>query len=646
MTILSDIADNGYVSGKQFWLNLDPEPIYGVLHAPRLEDRTGTAVLMLPPFGWDNDCSYRARRDWATALAEAGVTVARIDFPGTEDSAGSPHGVNRLPSWLDAATATVRWLRQTSGCERLIGIGIGLGGLIAHQAVAAGAEIDELILWGVRASGRATVREMLVYAAVVAGEFGEDQDARDSSGALGVGGHPLSNETVSALKAVKLAAAPLPTGRIGRALLIGRDAHGIDETLRQHLTDSGVAVTTVESNGDYLSLMAPPELGMRPRATISASVDWVLEGAHPGASPVEPQPVSDVATTTDTVEFPYDGVSIRERFSQLQTPYGRLVGIISEPVGVEPASCCLVVVNTGSLRHTGPNRLFTEIARRAAAAGIPAARFDLPGLGDSDGVTVRTFERQEKHDAESQAALRMIYDHLQGLGVSNRFVPVGLCLGGYLAVHGALEDQRAVAAIGINVGTLRWNDLLRKTLVRGAVVYGGLDAIASGDTQAPRELEAVAAGAGGWFTRSRRAIVRGLVHRHYLIDAAARRRFAQVDMLWRLAHRAEVAALLAEIHRFGSADARVVLLLGEEEGLVRLLSLHKLAAALHRYPKIKLERLPMRDHLVRPLWAHELVFDHVSLALEEARATVERLGAEAEPAVPVSGDPASLPTAG
>jgi pimeloyl-ACP methyl ester carboxylesterase len=640
MTMLSDIADNGYVSGKQFWLNLDPEPIYGVLHAPRLEDRTGTAVLMLPPFGWDNDCSYRARRDWATALAEAGVTVARIDFPGTEDSAGSPRGVNRLPSWLDAATATVRWLRQTSGCERLVGIGIGLGGLIAHQAVAAGAEIDELILWGVRASGRATVREMLIYAAVVAGEFGEDQDARDSSGALGVGGHPLSNETVSALKEVKLAAAPLPTGRIRRALLIGRDAHGIDETLRQHLTDSGVAVTTVESNGDYLSLMAPPELGMRPRATISASVDWVLEGTRPGASPVEPQPVSDVATATDTVEFPYDGVGIRERFSQLETPYGRLVGIISEPVGVEPASCCLVVVNTGSLRHTGPNRLFTEIARRAAASGIPAARFDLPGLGDSDGVTVRTFERQEKHDAESQTALRMIYDHLQGLGVSNRFVPVGLCLGGYLAVHGALEDPRVVTAIGINVGTLRWNDLLRKTLVRGAVVYGGLDAIASGDTQGPREPEAVAAGAGDWFARSRRAIV----HRHYLIDAAARRRLARVDMLWRLAHRAEVATLLAEIHRFGSADARVVLMLGEEEGLVRLLSLHKLAAALHHYPNIKLDRLPMRDHLVRPLWGHELVFDHVSLALEEARTTAERLEAEPEPAVPVSGDPASLPT--
>ncbi|MDX6716033.1 MAG: hypothetical protein QOH30_2591, partial [Baekduia sp.] len=38
------------------------------------------AVLLVPPFGWEEICSYRPRRIWAHHLAERGAAVARLDL--------------------------------------------------------------------------------------------------------------------------------------------------------------------------------------------------------------------------------------------------------------------------------------------------------------------------------------------------------------------------------------------------------------------------------------------------------------------------------------------------------------------------------------------------------------------------------------
>ncbi len=566
------------------------------------------AALILPTFGWDNDCSYRQRRDWATALARAGVTTGRIDFPGTEDSVGSPLDSGRMHSWLDATGCAVSWVRRLSGCERLVVVGIGLGGLIAYQAAAEHAAIDDLILWGVRASGRAYMRELRAYAAVVAGEIG-DTDMVRADGAIGIGGHAMSRETVDELNAIDLSEIELPQARLRRVLLVGRDAHGVDETLRRHLEESGVAVTVREAD-DYHCLMTTPELALTPTQTISASTAWLLDVASSELGHIGHTPTGESPAVPDSVEFEYDGVPIRERIVELSTPAGRLVGIISEPVDGAQAPYCLVTLNTAALRRTGPNRIFVEIARRAAAIGVPTARFDLPGFGDSDGKATRTIERTTESDAGSLAALRAVYDHLQEQGIADRFVTTGICIGGYLATRAVLADTRVIGSITVNVSAFKWGRLQREQQRRWARWLIGQDVVVNDQVRLrlPSPI---------------RATVDRLIHIRYLIEYGARRRLAGFDVLWRMSYRREIAKIAEALEELGDTDAQMFLMFTQGEEILRFLAQPRVAATLQRRRNLDVTMLPSGDHMLRPLWLQELLFGRVCLLLQELRLTVE-----------------------
>ncbi|HTW13060.1 MAG TPA: alpha/beta fold hydrolase [Solirubrobacteraceae bacterium] len=569
------------------------------MHTSCSGEQTSVAVLMLPPFGWENDCSYRSQRDWATALAQAGVMVARLDLPGTENSVGGPLDANRAQSWTDAAGATAQWLRERSGCTRLVAIGIGLGGLIAYQVAAQGGAIDDLVLWGVRATGRSYLRELRAYAAVVAGQVGDAENAETSDGAIAIGGHVLSHETADAVSAIKLTSLQLPQAERRRVLLVGRDAHGVDEKLRAHIEASGAALTVMDAT-DYHCLMAPPEASLTPTQTIQASIGWVKQGAEaverPSASPTPPASLRML----DRVEFEHRGATVRERISELETPLGRLVGIISEPTTGEVAPYCLVVVNAGALRHTGPHRMFVEITRLAAASGVPAARFDLPGIGDSDGPAVKLFERTVDHDTAELATLAAIYDHLEQLGVAHRFVGGGLCLGAYLPLRAVLEDNRMVGAISVNTPTLRWSERQRKQLIRWIAATIGTEAVETGRVVRPGPRDSL--------TRLR-----------YKVDLRARQRLAENEFLWRIDHRSGIAEASRTVDQLGRSGARVHLLFSENELVLRMLDQRRLTAKLQRFPNINLHRLPNRDHTLRPLWIQEMVFDHFARALQELK---------------------------
>jgi len=596
-------AEGGGVTGTPFWLDLKPEPIFGVLHTPSSTGRVPIGALILPTFGWDNDCSYRARRDWATALAESGVPTVRIDFPGTENSVGSPIGPDRVQSWIDAVLSTAQWLRQRSQCDRLVVIGIGLGGLIAHQAVAAGAVIDDLVLWGVPAKGRSYVRELRAYGAVVGGQFAEPPAATDNAGVIEIGGYPMSEQTAEALSGINLTEGPLPQAQLRRVLLIGRDAHGVDEKLRVSLSESGATVSVLDSD-DYRSLVAPPEYGMRPTKTISDSVQWLLHPYRGSRDRIQHADVSEVPEAVDSVLFDCDGANIGERLCSVDTPGGRVEGIISEPANRAHASHCLVAINAGALRHTGPNRMVVELTRRAAASGVPAVRFDLPGLGDSDGKASNVFEYGPENDVASLVVVRRVCDHLQRLGVADRFVTTGVSLGGNLAVRATLQDERVIGAIGINAPALGFTDRPISLARSRAVMYAGLDAMAAGRSgqRLPRPLRGIA---------NRASLARQTV------DVRLRARLAPIDFLWRLSHRADVGELSRGLEELGDAGARILLLLGTTEWMVRLVAQPKLAETLGRSPNIKIEQLACSDHLLRPLWVQKKIIDRVIRASQE-----------------------------
>src|SRR5207248_2953066 len=143
------------------YLNVDGAgAILTLLHRPRAERARAKAVMFCPPFGWEELCSYRRRRDWAQTLAGDCYPTLTADLPGTGDSAGSPFDADRLRAWRDAICASAEWLRATTGARAVTGVGIGLGGLLLCDALGAGADIDELVLWAAPGRGASFVREL------------------------------------------------------------------------------------------------------------------------------------------------------------------------------------------------------------------------------------------------------------------------------------------------------------------------------------------------------------------------------------------------------------------------------------------------------------------------------------------------------
>jgi hypothetical protein len=52
------------------------------------EKRARLGVVIVPPFGWEDVCSYRPLRFMARTFAGRGIPTLRYDLPGTGDSSG------------------------------------------------------------------------------------------------------------------------------------------------------------------------------------------------------------------------------------------------------------------------------------------------------------------------------------------------------------------------------------------------------------------------------------------------------------------------------------------------------------------------------------------------------------------------------
>jgi hypothetical protein len=120
-----------------------------------------------------------------------------------------------------------------------------------------------------------------------------------------------------------------------------------------------------------------------------------------------------------------------------------LVGVISDPPDGEAAlgRPAVVLLNAGLLHRVGPNRLYVKLARRLAASGSVAARFDLSGVGDSPASGERS-GFSERAVAETRACM----DLLAATRGVRDFIVGGVCSGADNALQVAREDVRVVGA--------------------------------------------------------------------------------------------------------------------------------------------------------------------------------------------------------
>jgi alpha-beta hydrolase superfamily lysophospholipase len=416
---------------------------------------------MCPPFGWEDMCSYRSQREWATALAAEGFATLRIDLPGSGDSSGGPRDPERVRAWTEAIAASARWLSSATGAERIVAIGIGLGGTLACHAVSQGAPIDDLVLWGAAARGRSHVRELRAFSRM---ESTHQQDAPDDD-SLAVAGYVLSGETQRELDELDLSGLDCPRLSSARVLMLDRDGRVVDPRLQAALESCGAEVTLGNGDGYGAMMMAELPHALSAQAVFAAVSAWLsapsATGAETSKAASNETPLDGTPTAAgpepavyDSVEISLpDGTRVRESPIAMTHPLGDPIGILTEPVG-PAADLCAVWLNAGPQRRIGPNRMWVEAARRWAAQGVPTFRVDLAGIGDAEGDSGALVEIASYYTPAYLEQVRLVLDTLQARGLPARFLLGGLCAGGYWALHIAQEDARVCAVAVLNPGYL------------------------------------------------------------------------------------------------------------------------------------------------------------------------------------------------
>jgi alpha-beta hydrolase superfamily lysophospholipase len=584
-------------------LGLEPDPVRVFLHRPRSAKRERVAVLFCPPFGWEEVCSYRALRTWADVLADAGWPAARLELPATGDSGGSPTDGDRLAAWTDAISRTAAWLSGATGAERVCALGIGLGGLLAVRAVARGASIDDLVLWSVRSKGTALLREMRAYAGVIADRYPEDSRTELlAEGDLDLAGFLMSAETVRALEDLELTSLALPPGRPRRVLLLERDGLPVDRPLRRHLERTGAAVT-VRPTGDYTPMMLEPQDSLTPRDTIATTMDWLEAGS--GESERGGDGAVDAAVREPpgrvehaAMELVGNGAPVRETPVRLDTGHGEAFAVVSERADRVGTPVCAVWLGAGAVRHIGPSRMWVEVARRWAARGVTTVRVDLPGIGEAGGEVCEPVTNANMYSADRVDQARTVLDRLAELGLGDRFVLGGLCAGAYWTFRVAMADERVVGAMMINLYAFTWSEALAAERQTSSALRGLRSAL-------------------------QRRVLRLQIDRELLARAAERLRPARIRAgVRRPAERAQAEEARRAFEAFAERGMEALFLLSHGEALHGQLARLGMLSDAERWPNVRVEALPTRDHVFRSVWLQRLVHDSVDHALNRALARV------------------------
>jgi hypothetical protein len=565
---------------RPIYLELEPSGTLVFLHEPdSAATATGTAVLLCPPFGWEEMCSSRSLRAAAALLAQSGHPTARLTLPGTADGAGGPRDGDLLRLWIDAVGRAGAWLRERTGVSRCLAFGIGLGGLLAYLAAGEHDAIDDLALWAVPDQGGTLLHEARSLSKAIASEYPEDRGREPAvAGDLELGGYLMTAETAAALSAVQLSAVALPDADRRRVLLLSRGAIPVDQRLQDSVEHQGAEVTVLRTT-DYYALMANPQQAQTPEATVAQVLGWLARGPAPAEARralerrMRPRvrETPELEITDGVIESPllYSG------------SHGEVFGIVSRDPTAGTAPLALLLLGAGALPHTGPNRAWVELGRRWAARGIPTVRLDLAGIGEAGGEDPKLLTDDSIHESWRIDDVRGVLDQLQAAGIAERFVFGGLCSGANCSLQGALADSRICGLLLIDLFVVTWSpELIAERRRRGTIDAGSPSAnVHSSDPEAMREL--------------------------------------RPDPAWHLERR-QVADAVAAFDRLRERGTDVLLLFGEQEALYEEFARQGLLHQLDRWPNLRLERIPSRDQMFRAHWLQR----HVHERLDEALARI------------------------
>lgn len=403
----------------------------GWLNLPADAQRCKAGVVFFSAYGVEDLSTRHSLSRLAQRLAQVGHPVLRFDAPGTGDALGDWQDPQQLTAWVQAGQEAVKALQEWSGVTSVALLGLRLGGLIAAQVA------------HVQSQGGLPVAALALLAPVIQGrQFVREWRAlSDGTQPLVVAGFPLSQETQDALSASDMSGLPAPAPRI----FLG--VHGGGKAMSALQTRWGVSAEVLSVDYEGLAEhIGNPTTSRTPHMLFDRLVEWLGRGDLTAV----------VATGVEIPPAVLNGPSFIE--SGLLIPSAvDLAAVWCRPVQMEVAKPVVIFCNAGRNPLQGWARGAVTMARQLAAQGISSLRFDLAGLGDSPPLPQPP--REVLYSPLATPQLRAAVDQVCSLvGKDAKIGVLGVCSGGYLAFHGAVEDARIGAVVLINVQRFAWRE--------------------------------------------------------------------------------------------------------------------------------------------------------------------------------------------
>ena len=449
---MNDVAapsfDKNEISRVPGYLDASPVPVFHWRHRPRADHCRDITVIICSPMGFEYTHSHRTLKYLADRLAESGFPAFRFDFHGVGDSPGDELASNNLQLWEGNLCTVIDTAKAAYPENKVCLLGVRFGATLACLATSSRA-VDYLVLWEPVIKGRQYVREMTALS-----RFSADTDDQKLS-YIESAGFLMSGDTAEQIKKVNLTGQPIDVSR--GVLYLNRNDVSADTVLVDQLRDSGIDVTQMDDAG-YAGMMAEPQDTVIPEATIAGIIDWLLQCSQQVNSQLHP-----VDQERDSVRFDMDGESLLA-LTETCCWYDenkQLFGILCSPAERQPDKRqAVLLLNSGSVHHVGPNRVYTHLARKLASSGVSCLRIDIEGLGDSCQLDSPNKNHPYQRNAVSNAlaAVRFLCDS----NVADEIIVAGLCSGAYAAFHAGREISRQQWPIKevvlINPLTFYWQD--------------------------------------------------------------------------------------------------------------------------------------------------------------------------------------------
>ncbi len=527
----SSTVDPSSVLVRPTWFGPAERPLFGWWHVPATRTARAT-VVMASATARERLAADYSWRLLAARLAESGFAVLRFDFSSTGDSAGTGDDPDLLPAWRGDVVTALESARLASEAP-LVLVGHRIGATIATAAAReAGIDLDAMILWDPVLRGKRYLRELRAQQMLAVPGDETDAAARDDtqSGWADVPGDDLSTATAAAISRLDLlAGGPLPTRR---ALVLARTGAGAALLpLIDGLPDG--LVEGVTQQAELLNL--DPILAVHAYEAVDLAARWADDTLETVRHPVDAPSVPATRLTIDrwgpgrlaAPDGHPDRHEIIERAGFLGD--GRIFTVESEPAQGAVGDTVLML-SAGVELHTGPARMWVDLARQWAAYGMRVVRCDMPGLGESP--------------AESGSAPQSVYeaaaiDDVEALireldpDDPGRVVLLGMCSGAYNGLEA-----------GARIGTRRQISL------------------AFGWWLVPAELRA-----GRPLDRRRKQYRSGLAGMRLLMAfRAGRRMFVDhPERLWLMGSASSVAAPMRPFRRAVAAGGEVTMVMGPSD---------------------------------------------------------------------------------